>query len=348
VAGQLVCPELKRPISGFVITVVGDLVALFGAHVCFFICNWKTGKLYIELDFTSTDDVDDFFFLDEDRFVLIRTSSNSGALEVYKLHKDEGQSLESSLVAVYHLPKLTSDTAISAYSRSDPPPRNHLPYTSNPWFTTSPYSVLPEEKVIILSLDLVRVRRALARAGETRNVVLIFRAETLMNIPDAALLSAGSPAIVKPEMWMKQTRMLPSIIPPEQWMCYCYGSRLVIPIEGTAESQADREGDKWSSPLLLDFNPSLVAWAQAGRHGAPWDPSSPYTIYQGSDPRFHLEMGEKDKFFEEDWVSGLPFTVVTSRHTHEMRPSENVVLMIDDKRMLVLKVWPAGSYALAN
>jgi hypothetical protein len=343
VTGQLVCPELKRPISGFrfVITIVGDLVALLAANVCFFICDWKTGKLYIELDLTSTNDVDDFFFLDEDRFVLIRTSSNSGTLEVYKLHKDEKKSLDSSLVAVYHLPKLTLGTDISVYSRSDPPPQSRLPYTSNPWFTTSPYSVRLEERIIILSLDLVRV-------GETRMVVLIVRAETLMNIPGSALLSPGSPAIVKPEMWMNQTRMLPSIIPSEQWMCHCYGSRLVIPIEGTEHSPADEEMRKWASPLLFDFNPRLVAWAQARRHGAPWDPSSPYTIYQGSDSRFHLQMGEKDEFFEEDWVSGLPFTVVTSPHTHDIQPSEHVVLMIDEKRMLVLKVWPVGSHALAS
>jgi hypothetical protein len=330
VTEPLKCPKFETPIasSRFVVTIIGDLVGLLGGDVCFFICNWKTGKLYIECDLTSSKDLDSFFFLDQDTFVLPFTNLNRATLKVYKLQRTEGQSLESSLIAVYLLPTLTPGTVVSVESRSDPPPRSYSPYTSNPRFTTSPYSVRLEERIIILSLDMVR--------GENlKTVLLITRAETLVNIPEAAFLPGGGAAIVTPEMWMDQTRMLPDIIPPEQWMCYCYGSRLVIPICGPAA--AERE-TKWATPLLLDFNPRLAAWVGAERKGAPWDPSSPFKIHLGTNQRFSLQMGEKDEFFEDDWISGLPFTVISSHHMHNLRRTEDIVLMIDDKRMMALKV----------
>ena len=154
------------------------------------------------------------------------------------------------------------------------------------------------------------------------------RAETLMNIPDAARRPIG-PAIVIPEMWMNQTRLLPPIIPPGQWMCYCYGSKLIVPV---------KRDPLYTMPLMIDFNPRLALWEKAGRHGTPWDPSSSYESDLDSVKSFSEENGRKDAFFQEDWISGLPFTVVTSPHLYNTDHTKSVILMIDDERLIALKV----------
>ncbi|KIM34240.1 hypothetical protein M408DRAFT_19178 [Serendipita vermifera MAFF 305830] len=277
--------------------------------------------------------VDDFFFLDHKRYVLIRRNSNPAKLDVYTLQDDPTSSLQLPQVASYNLPLVHDDVVISSIqARSDPPPRTDLPYTSSPRFTTPPHSVLMKERVIILTIEMHSTE------GQ-RAVNLIVRAETLMNIPEAAKRADG-PAIVTSKMWMNQTRMLPNIISPDQWMCYCYGSRMVTLTEYIPGSEAETRRGRHVKPSIIDFNPRLSAWVDSGRMGTPWDPHLSFTMHKGSDAEFLREVGEEGAFWAENWVSGLPFIVETGpdSNIYAMNRDESVVFMIDDRRLIVLKM----------
>ncbi|KIM34241.1 hypothetical protein M408DRAFT_19179 [Serendipita vermifera MAFF 305830] len=333
------CPDYGPCDQGFIITICGDLVGLLSVDTSFFICNWKTGEVYVDIQILEEGAVDDFFFLDHERFVLVCRNSNPAKLQVYALRDDLGTSVQRYRIADYHLPLVHENVTISSIqARSDPPPRNDLPYTSSPRFTTPPYAVLMKERIFILTINMLNPE------GH-RNVILVMRAETLMNIPDAAKRAHG-PAIVTSEMWMNQTRMLPNLIPANQWMCFCYGSRMVTCTEYITDTETRRV--RHVKPSIIDFNPRLSAWVESGRTGTPWDPHLPLTMRKGSDAEFLREGGKKDTFWAEEWISGLPFIVETGppdSNRYPLNHFESVVFMLDDRRLIVLKMARRGIFS---
>lgn len=316
--------------GGFNISICGDLVGLLWMGTHFYISNWKSGKAYIEHTMENlSGEIDDFFFLDHERFVVVASDSNPPMLKVCQLCEDKP--LEGCVIAIYHLPLLEDEVTLEAIqARSDPPPQANLPCILGPIFTTPPYSVRLEDRIIILTMDM--------HGPVSHNAVnLVMRAETLMNIPDAARTLDG-PAIVTSTMWMNQTRLTRNLIPQEQWMCYCYGSRMVVFTE-THEPGADGEVVMHVRPSILDFNPRLAAWTDAGKTGTPWDPQDDQRVHKGGDYKVFKRLGTRDGFFGEDWISDLPYIIISSEvHTYTLNPGESMVLMIDDQRFIALKV----------
>lgn len=278
---------------------------------------------------TTTGEIDDFFFLDHERIVLVSRESNPPELKVCRL--DEDKPFKESVIAIYNLPLIEADVTLEAIqARSDPSPQREAPYISAPIFTTPPYSVCPEDRIIIFTMHMHGFEGHMT-------LQLIVRAETLMNIPEAAYIVNG-PAIVTSTMWMNQTRLVYNLIPPEQWMCFCYGSRMVT-FKEPREPLPGFRRPMDVHPTVLEFNPRLVAWADAGMTGTPWDPQDDQYMHKGSEAEWLQSIGTQNGFFGENWISDLPFITVSSEvHTYPVNGGESLVLMIDDQRLIVLKV----------
>lgn len=324
----------------FVITVMGDFVGLLTTPAQFFICNWKSGEIIFLKNFNSIDPIHDFFFLNDEKFCLIRGRRTPPQLEIYRLSipntssntnansdltDDSEQPLhDAQAIAIYHLPQTGDSIVLNVLCRTDPPAvPQQTPYSPSP-VGQKPFFVRMEDRILIFTL---RMDDGNAQA----NLDLVVRAETLINPPKEATVKDDTGILtVESHMWMRQTRLWPSVTLERYWVCYCYGSRLTILTKSGS-------GPKVS---ILDFNPRFSRWMRATAATTPVDPE-----YEGSKAsRFsgipEVTWGDPspwetnclesensyfrpmrrligvssirraDKFIAEEWTSELPCVIV--------------------------------------
>lgn len=345
-------PELQTtvlcaPPLYFVITIVEEFFGLFCSSEKLSIWNWTTGACHTELRFDAQDSIDDFAFLSQNKFLVIRTRRSPPMIEVYEFpteiqENELGKAPTPTLLSVYHLPRVNDGVRLYVSCRSDPPPSRqahlHRPsgYRADERIAPSkpkPFTVLPNERILLFGMTAFIGNGPGVRGQE---FALFVRPETFLITPEDSEVSEeyGVPAVLS-KKWMRSTRLIPDMyIGSRVWVCYVYGTRIAtmepVPIDDdTAEFPRQRI-------VILDFNQVMVAWhSNFSDHEVVWDGYGRKGRIQGvREPGIFLP----NDFLAEHWISELPYMRFVGARAYHVCEDEQLEVMIDDERIILVKV----------
>ena len=300
---------------------MGDFVGLmtYGWHFAIF--NWKTGRQIVKCDDDPQDAIDDFFFLDDTRYILTRGDRNPAELEVYQISPTGAGSSPPVLVAIYQLPKMAGKLA-EINCRSDPPPfATHPGDPNTPPTVFSPLPFVPrlEDRAVV-------IRMAVETLEAHADYTLICRAETLLRTPAASsheLRQGVSVPIVESRSWMRDTHL--SKWPfDNDFACFVYGSRILLqpPTAWTPTTQG-------RMVVMIDCNPANIAKVRSLRPDDAPGSVRDTTRYRVPKPSHQ----GADSFLAEGWGGEMP--TMMARVLHENKEPVRAS-MVDGEHLLTV------------
>ncbi|KAG8872777.1 hypothetical protein FRC20_009053 [Serendipita sp. 405] len=336
-AGSYLVPSQNttRAASSFVFNIMGPFVGLLWGHLKYIVCNWKTGKTHVEISTSFRDPIDSSFFLDQERFALIRGRRNPVEIEIYKFITHEDSPQNTACTAIYHLPINGLYRMRGVYCRSDPSPMIGT-MGSNAAYSVKPFTPRLEDRAIVIDIMLH------TDDSSPDTYLVVVRGETLMNVPEDAKTDNGI-YIIGSELWMHQTYSESTTL-RDNWACFVYGSRF-IKISRVENGRAgdDEEDEEYSQKMevtIMDINPRLVAWAEAkGCSTTPYAEGchGPFnrTISRPVSPTGKAILGQ----------ARSKLSVIATRFTAEDLKVQNIgrfAAMLDGERFIAL--YMHGSY----
>jgi hypothetical protein len=326
-------------------TVVNEFVLLLIIGQQVLVWNWLTGKCHARVDTLTPGAITEACLLQRTAFMAFRQVENTPKLEVYTFSAQEPTSDEPPpiLHAVYLLPRLQNNVEMAMQCRCNPPPfqYSHLvrPDISSipiepPCYFRRPFQIQETSRTIALSLN---VRKEFG-PEQTRDLVIIVPLQTFISADLDPEAPRGEPRVVPASEWMHGSQVLADIPMSDQWV---YGTRFAI-----------------LSPdlnlCICDFNPAKIAYLKHRQQGTRAEERSrePGGAQSGEDQDIiewkegstdvGLVLGGPDftdeMFFKEPLRCGKPFLMSISEEEIAVAPNEAIGVMVDDERVLLVRV----------
>ena len=358
---------------GYGITVVNQFVFLFNARETIFVWDWVTGQCHARLDYYSFEPIIDVIPLQRTTFMAIRLSVGVPKLEVYTFSAKPPDSKFPApiLRAVYLPPPLQQGVQMAMRCRCDPPPLRYsdliqpkldgLPIPT-PSYLKRPFQINETSRILAFGMQVWK-HTGLAEI-EFRDIALFAPPETFLPPGLDPETPFGEPLEIPASEWMRKSRIISDLPLRRMWVCYIYGTRFAAlgrhdtDQSSSEESDEDRVNSKSQHLYVYDFNAEAIArlaHEQKRNLEANFDldldaegkdDSGRNMIMEWTDSAnkadIKLVIGE-DEFIDEDFFKEplrceAPYMVSKAREPIEVGRNEHLEVMIDDERMILVRV----------
>jgi len=343
---------------GIIVTVVNEFVLLLITGLRVLAWNWVTGKCHARMDSVRPRAIMEAVPLQRTAFMVFRQIHDTPMLEIFTYSAEEPTSDEPSpiLRAIYLLPTLQSGVEMVMQCRFDPPPfqYSHLVHpdlsslpSEIPSYLRRPFEVQETSRILVLAIN---VRTALGDE-QSRDLAIFVPLQTFATTnldPDAP---RGDPPVIPASEWMGSSQVLADVPLLDSCVCYVYGNRVAtLPMDSSGRCNL----------CVFDFNPAMISYSKHHRRDSG---HSKFQFLQQGDEEtvedldiIQWTQGNADvglvsrkldftdtMFFKEPVRGGAPFLASVSTKEIEVAPNETVDVMIDDERVLLVRVRRSSS-----
>jgi len=338
---------------GFSATVVNEFVLLLIAGLRVLVWNWVTGKCHARMDSAMSRAIREAVPLQRTAFMAFRQIHDTPTLEIFTYSAEEPTSDKPSpiLRAIYLLPTLQSGVEMVMQCRFDPPPfqYSHLVHPDlssvpreTPSYLRRPFEVQETSRILVLAIN---VRTEIGDAESRDHAIFVpLQTFTTANLdPDAP---RGDPPVIPASEWMGSSQVLPDVPLLGSCQCYVYGNRVAtLPMDSSGRPNL----------CVFDFNPAMISYSKHHRQDSdhsenqfpkPGDEGSveDLDIIQWTEGNADVGLVSRNldftdtMFFKEPVRGGAPFLASVETEEIEVAPNETVDVMIDDERVLLVRV----------
>ena len=327
------------------IAVVNEFVLLLISGQRVIVWNWVTGKCHAKLDSVMPGALEEAILLQRTAFMVFGQDDNTHKLELYTFSANEPTTDEPPpiLRAVFFLPSLQDGVEMTLQCRCNPPPFQyaHLvhPDMSSipidpPCYFRRPFRIQETSRIVTLMLTL----RSEYDTEESRDIAIVVPLQTFIATDLDPEAPQGDPRVVPAVEWMRSSQVLAGIPLSEQWV---YGTRF-----------ATLSPDQYL--CICDFNPATIAYLKyhqerkrsedraKGGEGVPSTGNEEIIEWKAGNTDVGLVLSGADitdeMFFKEPLQSGIPFLMSVSDEKFDIAPNETQGVMIDDERILIVRV----------
>ena len=359
---------------GYGITVVNQFVFLFNVQESILVWNWVTGQCHAKLNYSSSEPIIDVIPLQRTTFMAIRLSREGPKLEVYTFstRPPDAEFPPPILRAVYLPPLLQRGVQMAMRCRCDPPPLQYsdlihpklddLPIPT-PSYLKRPFQINETSRILAFGIQVWK--HAIDPADmEFRDIALFAPPDTFLPPGLDPEAPSGDPLEIPASEWMRKSRIISDLPLRRMWVCYIYGTRFAAlgrhdPDQSSSEeSEEDLVKPKPQHLYIYDFNAEAIARLAQERErdlDADFDFESDSDAEDGSGRNMILEwtdsadkadiklvIGEDelsaDEFFKEPLHCEAPYMVSKAKEPIEVGQDEHLEVMIDDERMILVRV----------
>ena len=281
-------------------------------------------------------------------FIAFRQLVNTPRLEVYTFSAKEPTSDAPPPVlrAVYCLPSLQEGVEVVMQCRCDPPPFQYsrlihpdlasLP-AEIPSYLRRPFEIQETPRILVLAMN---VRTAFG-AEQSRDLAIIVPLQTFTAANLDPEAPPGDPRVVPASGWMDNAEVLTDIPLLDSCVYYVYGTRFAI---------LDVDSDGRGNLCVNDFNPAAIAQLKHQRlekmaeELGDDESLEDYDIDEWTGGNAELGLvSRKIDFFDETYFKdpvrgGAPFLTSISVDEIVVEQNETIGVMIDDERVLLVRV----------
>jgi len=255
------------------------------------------------------------------------------------------------------------------YSDLIQPDVDDLPIPT-PSYLRRPFQINEASRILAFGVQVWKRTVGLAAEMEFRDIALFAPAETFLPPGLDPEAPAGDLLEIPASEWMRKSRIISDLPLRRMWVCYIYGTRFAAlgrhdpdkpPLEGSEESEEDllkpkpqhlyvydfnaeaieRLACEQKQVLVADFNLDLDAEAVEGEHDSGRNMIMEWTD-SADKAEIKLVIGE-DEFIDDDYFMEplrceAPYMVSKAKEPIEVGNNEHLEVMIDDERMILVRV----------
>ena len=324
---------------------MNEFVLLFISGQGVLVWNWLTGKCHAKLDSVMPGAIAEAILLQRTAFMVFRQVENTPKLELYTFSAKEPTSDEPPpiLRAVFFLPSLQEGVEMNMQCRCNPPPFEyaHLvhPDMSSipidpPCYLRRPFRIQETSRIVVLMLTV----RSEFDTEQIRDLAIIVPLQTFIfaNLDPEA--PQGDPRVLPAAEWMRSSQVLAGIPLSDQWV---YGTRF-------ATLSPDQ------NLCICDFNPATIAYLKhhqesnrsedrpKGVQGVQSMDDEEIIEWKAGNADVGLVLRGADItdeiFFKDPLRGRIPFLMSISEENFDLAPNESQGVMIDDERVLIVRV----------
>ena len=334
--------------TNYTITVVNEFVLLLISGQRVLAWNWVTGKCHARIDSAIPGAITDAIPVQRTAFIAFRQLANTPRLEVYTFSAKEPTSDAPPPVlrAVYCLPSLQEGVEMDLQCRCDPPPFEYArlihPDLSSlppdiPSYLRRPFEIQETPRIVVLAMNV----HTAVGVEQSRDLAIVVPLQTFTATdldPDAP---PGDPRVVPASGWMDSAQVLTDIPLLDSCVCYVYGTRF-------ATLYVDSLGR--GNLCVNEFNPATIAHLKH-HHLEKQSEDLEYgesleefdiTEWTEGNTDVGLMLRKLDftdqTFFKDPVRGGAPFLASVSTDEIVVEQNETIGVMIDDERVLLVRV----------